>query len=74
MTERQKEKLKEILEKYPNYELSYGEDYFVISKHGVPQLSFNWSFNWNKKWLREYHIISQMLFNEVLDVVEDENL
>jgi len=68
MTERQKKKLKEILEKYPNYELNYGEDYFVISKHGVPQLSFNW----NKKWLREYHIISQVLFNEVLDVVEDE--
>jgi len=68
MTERQKEKLKEILEKYPKYEIGYGDDYFVITKHGVPQMSFLW----NKKWLREYHIISQELFNEILDVVESE--
>ena len=65
MTEEQKEKLREVLKKYPKYNIAYGEDYLDIKKYDNLHIMYNWKHN----IVREYKPINQILFNEIMEVI-----
>lgn len=67
MTERQKEKLREVLKKYPRYDVNYGEDYLTVTKYGYVYMQYQW----DKKIVREFRTINQILFNEIMEIIDE---
>ena len=65
MTEEQKEKLREVLKKYPKYSIVYGEFHFEIKKYDYLHIVYYWKLN----TIREYKPINQILFNEIMEVI-----
>lgn len=67
MSEEKQERLRILLEKYPNYKIAFGETYLVINKYGNLHIMYNWKRN----IVREYKPINQTLFNEIMEIVDD---
>lgn len=67
MTEEQKEKLKEVLKKYPKYKINYGEDYLTVTKYDYVYMTYQWT----KNIVREYKPINQILFNEIMEIISE---
>ena len=65
MTEEQKEKLREVLKKYPKYSIAYGEFHLEIKKYDYLHIVYYWKLN----TIREYKPINQILFNEIMEVI-----
>jgi len=67
MSEEKQERLRILLEKYPKYEINYGDTYFTITKYGYIYLQYQW----DKRIVREFRTINQTLFNEIMEIVDD---
>ena len=65
MTEEQKEKLREVLKKYPKYEVNYGDTYLTVTKYGYVYMTYQWT----KNTVREFKPINQILFNEIMEII-----
>ena len=65
MTEEQKEKLREVLKKYPKYDVNYGDTYLTVTKYGYVCMTYQWT----KNTVREFKPINQILFNEIMEII-----
>lgn len=67
MTEEQKEKLREVLKKYPKYDIALMNNILIFLKNNKSYLTYHL----DKRVVKEIHPINQTLFNEVMEIVDE---
>lgn len=68
MEEEKKQRLMKLLKKYPNYEIIFDVKYFMVRMYGQTYFTYDWE----KRILRTQHTANQQLFNEIMEIVENQ--